>query len=212
MRKIGAGALVLAALSAGVLLPGTAAADTDPALAGDCTKILADVTAVLKVQNLPAEVCATVQGLVNSLSATTQKLLDGAPTVVLPPPPSEIPTPPPPPPPLPQPPPPPAAPAPAPAISTDLDTAAGVSYPLRATAPTSNVAPLSPPLTVQPPTHEPAPPTGTKPGQVPPDAGDVQALPAASRSPAKLPLLLSAIALSVAAAALAHTWLRRRLT
>lgn len=251
MWKIGACALgVFIALSANVLLPGAAAADTDPALAGDCAKTLgadsgaaltldagapvnqpgvltigtgshaannpllhldlADVTHGLRVQNLPgaptlAQVCTDAQGAVNALSATTRKLLGAVPPVV-PAPPVGPPKPP-------KPPAEPAEPAPARVAPTDLGTAEAVSYPLNATAPspTSSLETVIPPLAVPPHAPSAVPPTGTKPGQVPPDAGSAQALPASSTGPAKLPLLLSAIALAIAAAALAHTWLRRRL-
>jgi hypothetical protein len=53
------------------------------------------------------------------------------------------------------------------------------------------------------------PPTGTRPSPLAQDSGSAQALPASSVTPAKLPLLLAAIALALAAAGLAHTWLRR---
>ncbi|WP_236790387.1 hypothetical protein [Amycolatopsis sp. GM8] len=262
MRKIANRAFVLgvlAAISTSLALPGYAAADTDPALAGDCAKTLgadsgealtldagaplnqpglltlgtgsrsantpalhvdlANVTSALNVKALPgtatvANVCTGAQGVVNALSATTQSLLGGGPITPAPPG-SGSPKPP-------KPPKPPSKPAPTPppagegagssADSTDLGTVQVVSFPLNATSPSSpsDLGSLISPVAIAPLAQGVIPPTGTSPGEVPSDSGSAQALPAVSAGPAKLPLLLAAIAVALAAAALAHVWLRRR--
>lgn len=73
----------------------------------------------------------------------------------------------------------------------------------------SDLSSLIPPVAIPPAAPGAAPPTGTQPTPLAQDSGTAQALPASSVAPAKLPLLLAAIALALAAAALAHTWLRR---
>jgi hypothetical protein len=229
----------LMAVSAGLTLPGTAAADTGPTLAGDCATTLgagsgqaltldagapalavgtgsdsakdpslhldvADAAKALHVSSVPgtstvAVLCADAQGAVNALSATTQNLLGGAPAPATPSSGSPQPTTP-------------ASAAPGGAVTpADLGSVQFVGFPLNATSPLPlvDLSSLIAPAAVAPAEQGAAPPTGTSPGLVTQDSGSAQALPASS-TPAKLPLLLAAIALALALAGLTHTWLRRR--
>ncbi|TNC27231.1 hypothetical protein [Amycolatopsis alkalitolerans] len=246
MRKVAGRALVLgffATVSVGLALPGTAVADTDPALSGDCATTLgansgqaltldagaplnqphvltlgtgsnaanspalhldvADLAKTVNLGHVPAtravaDACTGAQGLVNSLSATTQTLLGGGGKVAPPPaPPGGSPKPP--------------SRQPPVGAASPADLGA-VPLPLNATSPAAaaDLSSVIAPLSIAPVAQGVIPPTGAVPGQVPPDSGSAQALPAAATAPAKLPLLLAAIALALAAAALAHYWLRRR--
>lgn len=237
----------LVAVSAGLALPCTAAADTDPALAGDCGTTLgadsgqaltldagapvdqpgvlavgtgsnsandpslhldvADAAQALNLSTVPGTgtveaLCANAQGAVNTLSAATQNLLGGTEPAPSPPLPGESPQPP-------------TTPAPtAPGDSVPPANPGSVqfeSFPLDGTSPLSgtDLSSLIAPVAMAPAPNL-APPTGTSPGLTTQDSGTAQALPVSSMTPAKLPLLLAAIALALAAAGLTHTWLRRR--
>ncbi|GAB2979316.1 hypothetical protein LWP59_40020 [Amycolatopsis acidiphila] len=189
--------------------PGALAVGTGSDSANDPAAHLdvADAAKALHVNSVPGTdavrvLCADAQGAVNNLSATTQTLLGGEPAPATPPTgPSQPPTTP-------------AQPVPeapdGPDSSPDLGGVQFLSFPLDATSPlsVSDLSSLIPPVSLPPAAEGVTPPTGTTPaGQ---DSGSAQALPASSVTPARLPLLLAAIALALAGAALAHTWLRRR--
>jgi hypothetical protein len=191
---------------------GTDSAPVGPAQTPPLLSVpLADAARTLGVGNLPVVgpavtdmVCPGVQNTANALSAATQSLVSGQDKQ--PAPPSSTP---------PAAPKPPAEPSPVPvAPSAPAGPATGlqfISYPVNLTPPVAAgfltpvtqaaIAPAAPALT---------PPTGTAPTVAGPDnVGSAQAMPASSATPAKLPLLLAAVALALAGAALAHTWLRR---
>ncbi|HVV14040.1 hypothetical protein [Amycolatopsis sp.] len=177
----------------------------------------ADAVKTLGLGNLPLVgdltakvVCPAAQDTANTLGATTQSLLSGEPKDVPHPGTPSQPTPP-----------PATAPAPQPGQPV-LGTSPGssgsgiqfVNYPLTVTSPTAGIdlASLIAPSSIGSITPGLVPPTGTMPAAVAQDSGSAQAMPMASSGPAKLPLLLAAVALAVVAAGLAHIWLRRKIT
>jgi hypothetical protein len=174
---------------------------------------LADAVKALNLGALPVVgdtattvICPGAQNTVNALSATTQSLIAGKPKEPAPPAGTPGPKPP-----APQPP---AQPVPAPVVpsSATSDTGATtefVSYPLgfTAPAPVSDLSALIGTGAVVPAAPGVVPFSGTSP--VAQESGTAQAMPVASTAPAKLPLLLAAVALALVAAALAQVWLRR---
>lgn len=182
---------------------------------------VADLAKTLNVGGLPVvgapltdTVCPGVQNTVNALSATTQGLVAGkpkeppAPPATTPPAPITSPSPQ-----------PPTTPVPGTGTGTPADSATRppsggiqlVGLPLTGTTP-QNVTDLSAliaPGAVAPAAPGVIPPTGTGPGIVNQNSGTAEALQASSNAPAKLPLLLAAIALALVAAALSKIWIGR---
>jgi len=190
----------------------------DPAL----SLPVADLTKNLNVGDLPLvggpvtdTVCPGAQNTVNALSATTQGLIQGKPLEPAPPqqtPPPGTPSP------SPSP-----EPSPSPGAGTPVSTSpAGgqpsgsiqlASFPLGGAFPvgSTDLSALIAPGAIAPSAPGLVPPSGTVPGPpiVNQNSGTAEALPASSNEPAKLPLILAAVALALVVAALSKTWLRR---
>ncbi|HVW44456.1 MAG TPA: hypothetical protein VHC18_24210 [Amycolatopsis sp.] len=180
---------------------------------------VADLAKTLDVGDLPVvgapvtdTVCPGAQNTVNALSATTQSLVAGEPKEPVPPastrPPTTKPSP------RPQPPstPTPGAATPAGSVTTPPTGAVQlVSFPLAGIGPATpaDLSALIAPGAIAPSAPGLVPPTGSGPGIVNQNSGTAEALPASSTMPAKLPLLLAAIALALVAAALSKVWIRR---
>ncbi|SFJ53014.1 hypothetical protein [Amycolatopsis sacchari] len=182
---------------------------TGPSSPGDplATVDVADAAKALHVSRVPGTgavrvLCTDAQGTVNTL-------LSGAPA------PADQPTPPPST--SPKPPAPSEQPAPSTPIAVEPVDVRPISFPLDATSPlTVDALPLGdlsgllPPVALAPDAPGVIPPAGTSPTVTTQNSGSAQALPAPAQ-PARLPLLLAAIALAAVGAGLAHSWLRRRL-
>ncbi|GHF57595.1 hypothetical protein FHX82_000193 [Amycolatopsis bartoniae] len=199
------------ALDAGPLTVGTGPTIPEPLVTVD----VADSAKALHVSEVPGSgavrvLCADAQGAVNTLLSDDDTTATPAPST----PPVTVPQP---------------VPAPAPTPSAETPVEPGLSsveftsFPVEALSPLtvgdlpdlSDLSDLLPPLAVVAPDApglpQDVPPTGTSPSIVTQNSGSAQALPASSVAPAKGPLLLAAVALALAGAGLAHTWLRRRL-
>lgn len=168
---------------------------------------LADTARTLGAGSLPAvgplvtdEVCPGLQNEVNALSAATQSLLSGPPRVPAPRPAQPAPRPS-------------AGSTPPPAPPTQDSGNSGMplaGHPLTRVPPTP-AAPLLASLgrgTTAPAALHLVPPTRTTPNTLDHDSGSAEAM-LASPAPARLPLLLAAIALALVGAALAQVWLGR---
>jgi hypothetical protein len=174
---------------------------------------LADAVKALDLGNLPVAgdtattiICPGAQNTVNAVSAATQSLLAGKQKEPAPPAGTPGPKPP-----APQPPAQsvPASVAPNSTASDGGTAAQFASYPLGSISPSpaSDLSALIGSAAVAPAAQGVVPPTGSIP--VAQESGTAEAMPVASTTPAKLPLLLAAIALALVAAALAQIWLRR---
>ncbi|KAA9166653.1 hypothetical protein FPZ12_000030 [Amycolatopsis acidicola] len=179
--------------------------------AADAVKTLG-IGGIPLVGDLTAKVvCPAAQDTANTLGATTQSLLSGEPKdVPHPSAPAPAPT---------QPAPPSTPPATTPQQPTTNENLTGggfqfANYPLTMTSPWAglDLAALAGQNPISALAPGMVPPTGTAPAPLAQDSGTAQAMPADSAGPAKLPLLLAAVALALVVAGLAHTWLRRKIT